>query len=277
MAGSLNRMPIYAFVFMLFTMANVGLPGTSGFVGEFLALIGTFKANVAAVAGARHDRRHPPGLLTRSGSTARWLFGTLPQAGARRHPRHRLAGGSDSLPRWSCSTILFGVAPKPVLDMSSASVAATASRATIRRSPAPRPRRRAAAAKAAGSGAMNEMLTARDLLPLLPELAARRPARLLMLMVGAFSGERSANVVNGWSIVILVVVAGFLLSLPAGKKTFCSAAVSWSIDYARFLKFLTLIGSARALVLSLDVLITPPRSSRNSNNRSCSCCPRSAC
>ena len=38
-------MPIYAFVFMLFTMANVGLPGTSGFVGEFLTLVGVFKAN----------------------------------------------------------------------------------------------------------------------------------------------------------------------------------------------------------------------------------------
>jgi NADH-quinone oxidoreductase subunit M len=38
-------MPIYAFVFMVFTLANVGLPGTSGFVGEFLTLVGAFKAN----------------------------------------------------------------------------------------------------------------------------------------------------------------------------------------------------------------------------------------
>ena len=50
--GLVNRMPVYALVFMLFTMANVGLPGTSGFVGEFLTLMGTFQANtwVAAVA-----------------------------------------------------------------------------------------------------------------------------------------------------------------------------------------------------------------------------------
>ena len=50
--GLVNRMPAYAMVFMLFTMANVGLPGTSGFVGEFLTLVGTFQANtwVAAVA-----------------------------------------------------------------------------------------------------------------------------------------------------------------------------------------------------------------------------------
>ena len=43
--GLVNRMPIYAVTFMIFTMANVGLPGTSGFVGEFLTLMGAFKAN----------------------------------------------------------------------------------------------------------------------------------------------------------------------------------------------------------------------------------------
>ncbi|WP_417523833.1 NADH-quinone oxidoreductase subunit M [Marinovum sp.] len=50
--GLVNRMPAYALIFMLFTMANVGLPGTSGFVGEFLTLMGIFQANtwVAAVA-----------------------------------------------------------------------------------------------------------------------------------------------------------------------------------------------------------------------------------
>src|SRR5213078_348978 len=44
--GLVNRMPLYALVFMVFTMANVGLPGTSGFVGEFLTLIGTFRVNI---------------------------------------------------------------------------------------------------------------------------------------------------------------------------------------------------------------------------------------
>ncbi|PCD77623.1 NADH-quinone oxidoreductase subunit M [Pseudothioclava arenosa] len=50
--GLVNRMPAYALIFMFFTMANVGLPGTSGFVGEFLTLMGTFQKNtwVAAVA-----------------------------------------------------------------------------------------------------------------------------------------------------------------------------------------------------------------------------------
>ena len=50
--GLVIRMPAYALIFMFFTMANVGLPGTSGFVGEFLTLMGIFQVNtwVAAVA-----------------------------------------------------------------------------------------------------------------------------------------------------------------------------------------------------------------------------------
>ncbi len=43
--GLVHRMPRYAFTFMFFTLASVGLPGLSGFVGEFLVLIGAFKAN----------------------------------------------------------------------------------------------------------------------------------------------------------------------------------------------------------------------------------------
>ena len=117
--GLVNRMPLYAAVFMVFTLANVGLPGTSGFVGEFLALIGTFKVNtpVAFVATL--------GVIL-SAAYALWLyrkmiFGTLKPA---------LAGIKDIGWRESVIfaplvvlTILFGVAPKPVLDMSAASVA----------------------------------------------------------------------------------------------------------------------------------------------------------
>jgi NADH-quinone oxidoreductase subunit M len=43
--GLVHRMPLYAAAFMVFTMANIGLPGTSGFIGEFLSLVGTFRAN----------------------------------------------------------------------------------------------------------------------------------------------------------------------------------------------------------------------------------------
>jgi NADH-quinone oxidoreductase subunit M len=65
--GLVNRMPAYAAVFMLFTMAIVGLPGTSGFVGEFLTLMGIFQANtwVAAVAAT--------GVIL-SAAYALWLY-----------------------------------------------------------------------------------------------------------------------------------------------------------------------------------------------------------
>ena len=51
--GLANRMPFYAAVFMLFTMGNVGLPGTSGFIGEILSLTGTYGAR----PGRRSSRR----------------------------------------------------------------------------------------------------------------------------------------------------------------------------------------------------------------------------
>jgi NADH-quinone oxidoreductase subunit M len=65
--GLVNRMPAYALVFMLFTMANVGLPGTSGFVGEFLTLMGMFQYNtwIAAVAAT--------GVIL-SAAYALWLY-----------------------------------------------------------------------------------------------------------------------------------------------------------------------------------------------------------
>jgi NADH-quinone oxidoreductase subunit M len=43
--GLVNRMPLYAVAMLIFTMANVGLPGTSGFVGEFLTMLGGFRSN----------------------------------------------------------------------------------------------------------------------------------------------------------------------------------------------------------------------------------------
>jgi len=43
--GLVNRMPRYAVVFMIFVLASIGLPGTSGFIGEFLTILGAFKYN----------------------------------------------------------------------------------------------------------------------------------------------------------------------------------------------------------------------------------------
>jgi NADH-quinone oxidoreductase subunit M len=119
--GLVNRMPLYAAAFMIFTLANVGLPGTSGFVGEFLSLIGTFKVNVPVATLATL------GVILSAGY-ALWLyrkviFGVIekPSLAAIRDlgPREILI-----LAPLVILTLLFGVYPKPVLDMSAASVSA---------------------------------------------------------------------------------------------------------------------------------------------------------
>jgi NADH-quinone oxidoreductase subunit M len=116
--GLVNRMPVYAAIFMVFTMANVGLPGTSGFVGEFLALIGTFKNNIAVAFFAT------TGVILSAGY-ALWLyrkmvFGPLKPAVAHINDIGWREGVIFA--PLVVLTILFGIAPKPVLDMSAASV-----------------------------------------------------------------------------------------------------------------------------------------------------------
>jgi NADH-quinone oxidoreductase subunit M len=117
--GLVNRMPLYAAAFMVFTLANVGMPGTSGFVGEFLSLIGTFKVNIWVATLAT------TGVIL-SAAYALWLyrkviFGTL--------NKPKLLGIKDldyreiiTLGPLAVLTIAFGVYPKPVLDMSAAAV-----------------------------------------------------------------------------------------------------------------------------------------------------------
>ena len=118
--GLVNRMPLYAFVFMVFTLANIGLPGTSGFVGEFLSLIGTFRVNnwVATLATL--------GTIL-SAAYALWLyrkiiFGTLEKP-ALFNIRDMGWREIAIMTPLIVLTIVFGVYPKLVLDVSSASVA----------------------------------------------------------------------------------------------------------------------------------------------------------
>jgi NADH-quinone oxidoreductase subunit M len=119
--GLVNRMPLYAAVFMVFTLANVGLPGTSGFIGEFLTLLGTFRVNIVVATLATF------GVIL-SACYALWLyrkviFGKL--------EKPALAHISDMSWREVAVfaplvvlTLLLGFYPKPVLDMSAASVTA---------------------------------------------------------------------------------------------------------------------------------------------------------
>ncbi len=119
--GLVERMPIYAFCFMVFTLANVGLPGTSGFVGEFLTLVGAFRVNtwVAFLATT--------GVVL-SAAYALWLyrrmiFGKLEkpslQAIADMNPREIAIMAPLVI-----LTILFGFYPMPVLDVTAQSVEA---------------------------------------------------------------------------------------------------------------------------------------------------------
>jgi NADH-quinone oxidoreductase subunit M len=117
--GLVNRMPLYALVFMVFTMANIGLPGTSGFVGEFMTLIGTFKVSLPTAFFATS------GVIL-SAAYALWLyrkliFGALVKPSLMSIKDLTLRECVILFPMVAL-TILFGVYPKPVLDMSAASV-----------------------------------------------------------------------------------------------------------------------------------------------------------
>ncbi len=117
--GLANRMPLYAGIFMLFTMANVGLPGTSGFVGEFMTLMGAFASNtwVAFVATT--------GVIL-SACYALWLYRRVMFG---KMEKHNLEWMPDITRREFAMlvplvvlTILFGIYPAPILDVIGASV-----------------------------------------------------------------------------------------------------------------------------------------------------------
>jgi NADH-quinone oxidoreductase subunit M len=117
--GLVNRMPLYALTFMVFTLANVGLPGTSGFIGEFMTLLGTFKVSVPTAFFASF------GLIL-SACYALWLyrkvvFGALVKPSLMSMKDLTFRECLTLFPLIAL-TILFGVYPQPVLDMSAASV-----------------------------------------------------------------------------------------------------------------------------------------------------------
>ncbi len=119
--GLVNRMPAYALVFMFFTMANVGLPGTSGFVGEFLVLMGIFQVNtvIAAIATS--------GVIL-SAAYALWLYRRVTMGAL---VKESLATITDMSRRERAifaplivMTLLLGVYPAVVTDIISPSVEA---------------------------------------------------------------------------------------------------------------------------------------------------------
>ncbi len=117
--GLVERMPKYALVFMVFTMANIGLPGTSGFVGEFLTMLAAFQVNTwvafFATFGTILSAAYALYLYRRV------VFGTLEKAS--------LMSILDLSPREVAImapllllTLYYGFHPQPILDASQATV-----------------------------------------------------------------------------------------------------------------------------------------------------------
>ncbi|HWU25230.1 MAG TPA: NADH-quinone oxidoreductase subunit M [Rhizomicrobium sp.] len=118
--GLVNRMPVYAACFMVFTLANIGLPGTGGFVGEFLTMLGTFQVNtwvvIFAATGTILSAAYALYLYRRV------IFGAL--------VKESLEAIQDLswreiviLTPLVVLTLVMGVYPKPVFSVTSASVA----------------------------------------------------------------------------------------------------------------------------------------------------------
>jgi NADH-quinone oxidoreductase subunit M len=117
--GLVQRMPLYALAFMVFTLANIGLPGTSGFIGEFLTLIGTFQINnwvaFLATTGTILSACYALYLYRRV------IFGVI--------EKPNLMGIADLTGRevlvllpLGLLTIFYGVHPQPIIDASAASI-----------------------------------------------------------------------------------------------------------------------------------------------------------
>jgi NADH-quinone oxidoreductase subunit M len=117
--GLVERMPKYAAAFMVFTMANVGLPGTSGFIGEFLTLLSAFKTNtwvaILATSGVILSAAYALYLYRRV------IFGVLEKASLKSildlSPREVVI-----LAPLVLLTIFYGIYPAPVLDVTATSV-----------------------------------------------------------------------------------------------------------------------------------------------------------
>ncbi len=119
--GIVERMPIYAVIFLIFTMGNVGLPGTSGFVGEFLTLLSAFKVNTYVAFFAT------TGIILSAAYALylyrRVIFGPLEKSS--------LKALADVSPRELAIllplvvlSILLGFYPAPILDVTAVSVKA---------------------------------------------------------------------------------------------------------------------------------------------------------
>jgi len=117
--GLVNRMPLYAFVFLVFTLANVGLPGTSGFIGEFLTLTGTFHVNTWVTFFAA------TGMIL-SACYALWLYRRIVLGALEKSSLKAMLDLSGReiaiLAPLVVLAIFFGFYPAPIMNVTSAAV-----------------------------------------------------------------------------------------------------------------------------------------------------------
>lgn len=118
--GLATKMPVYAAFFMLFTMGNVGLPGTSGFVGEIMTMVGGFQASRWVAVGAALGVIFSAVYMLRLYRET--MFGEV--------TNEKLADITDlnrtevlTLTPLAIATILFGVAPWLIFNMTDGAVA----------------------------------------------------------------------------------------------------------------------------------------------------------
>jgi NADH-quinone oxidoreductase subunit M len=119
--GLVHRMPRYAVAMMIFTLANVGLPGTSGFIGEFLTLIGTLPVNswvtLLATTGVILSASYALYLYRRV------IFGVLEKPNLM-HISDLSMREIAILTPLVVLTLYYGVHPQPIIDASAASAEA---------------------------------------------------------------------------------------------------------------------------------------------------------
>jgi NADH-quinone oxidoreductase subunit M len=118
--GLVHRMPVYATCFMVFTLANMGMPGTGGFIGEFLTMLGTFQVNTWVVILAATG----PILATAYALYLyrRIIFGALVKPSLQAIQDLSMREVAILAPL-VVLTVAMGIYPKPIFDVTSASVA----------------------------------------------------------------------------------------------------------------------------------------------------------
>ena len=266
--GLADTMPAYAFVFMIFMLASVGLPGTSGFVGEFLILLGVFRVStleafLAATAlflGAMYMlylyRRVIFGTITRD--DVRAMLDLSPREKAVFAPLLVLVRVDGHLSR-----VVSGADPADRRRSGrarrcGAKAGAGRCRRPGRRGESRNPPVERSIGGSVGSGRhrddRQETATVIPfpfpaISPALPEIVLVCAA-MALLMVGVFRGEGSARLVS-WLAVVVLLVTLVLCGVFGWERRLGFYGMFVTDAFAVFTKALVLLGAAVAVILAL--------------------------